>query len=159
MINSHVKDVRASAVAVVSDKPDIANARVEFENGTVANLTASRISANKMRKLRMFAKDNYLSIDMFKRSAEHFVLAQLDDTTSHPEYLAALQHEPTGRKIMFRQYQYPERDMLTDEIQSFVSAITTDTPVPVGGIDAAKALKLALKIEAIAMENFNRMTT
>ena len=96
VVKSPVQDVHASAVAVISDKPDIANARIEFANGTVANLTASRISVKKMRKLRLFAKDNYLSVDFLKMTGEHFVLAPLDDTKSYDGYFCALQHEPTG---------------------------------------------------------------
>lgn len=157
VVKSPVKEVRASAVAVISDKPDIANARIEFANGTVANLTASRISVNKMRKLRFFAKDNYLSVDLLKKSGEHFVLAPLDDTTSYNGYFSALQHEPTGRKIMFRQLQYTDYDMLTEEIRSFVEAIVEDKEVRVGGEEASAALRLARQIERIAMDNVSRI--
>ena len=157
VVKSRVREVRASAVPVISDKPDIANARIEFENGTVANLTASRISANKMRKLRFFAKDNYLSIDLQKRTGEHFVLAPLDDTASYRDYFPALQHEPTGRKIMFRQLQSPESDMLTEEIRSFVEAISLDREVAVGGEAAVEALRLARQIEQAATEHASRV--
>ncbi len=157
VVKSEVKEVHSSAVAVVSDQPDIANARIEFANGTVANLTASRISVNKMRKLRLFAKDNYLSVDFLKKSGEHFVLAPLDDSKSYPGYFCALQHEPTGRKIMFRQLSYTDYDMLTAEISSFVQAIALDRPVAVNGYEATAALALAEKIETIAMENLSRI--
>lgn len=158
IVKSQVREVHASAVAVVSEKPDIANARIEFANGTVANLTASRISVKKMRKLRLFAKDNYLSVDFLKMSGEHFVLAPLDDTKSYEGYFSALQHEPTGRKIMFRQLSYPSYDMLTEEIRSFVDAVTQDQAVRVDGREATAALALANRIEAIAMDKLNRMT-
>jgi predicted dehydrogenase len=157
VVKSPVREVHASAVAVISEQPDIANARIEFANGTVANLTASRISVQKMRKLRLFAKDNYLSIDLLKKSGEHFVLAPLDDTESYAGYFSALQHEPTGRKIMFRQLQYADYDMLTEEIRAFVDAIIHDGVIRVGGREATQALKLANQIEAIALENIRRM--
>jgi predicted dehydrogenase len=157
VVKSPVQDVHASAVAVVSDKPDIANARIEFANGTVANLTASRISVKKMRKLRLFSKDNYLSVDFLKMTGEHFVLAPLNDTKSYDGYFCALQHEPTGRKIMFRQLAYPAYDMLTAEISSFVDAVMLDKPVRVNGTEATAALALAKRIETIAMDNLNRI--
>ena len=158
-VNSPVREVRASAVAVISNMPDIANARIEFENGTVANLTASRISVQKMRKLRFFARDNYLSLDLLNKTGEHFVLAQLNEMALRPGYLPALQHEATGRKIMFRQLSYPDYDMLTAEISSFVDCVLTNAPVRISGEDATAALALAKKIEATAMENLNRIFT
>jgi predicted dehydrogenase len=157
VVKSPVQGVHASAVAVISDQPDIANARIEFANGTVANLTASRISVNKMRKLRLFAKDNYLSVDFLKKTGEHFVLAPLADTKSYEGYFPALQHEPTGRKIMFRQLSYADYDMLTAEISSFVDAIVHDSLVRVDGNAATEALVLAKWIESIAMDNLNRI--
>ncbi len=155
-VKAPVREVRASAVAVISDMPDIANARVEFANGTVANLTASRISVQKMRKLRFFARDNYLSLDLLNKTGEHFVLAQLKEST-RPGYLPALQHEATGRKIMFRQLSYPDFDMLTAEISAFVDSVINDTAVRISGEDATAALTLAKRIEQTAMENLNRI--
>ncbi len=156
-VKSPVREVRASAVAVISDMPDIANARIEFANGTVANLTASRISVQKMRKLRFFARDNYLSLDLLNKTGEHFVLAQLKESTHRTGYLPALQHEATGRKIMFRHLSYPDYDMLTAEISSFVESVINNTPVRITGEDATAALGLAKRIEQTAMENLNRI--
>ncbi len=157
VVQSPVKEVRASAVAVISEMPDIANARIEFENGTVANLTASRISVQKMRKLRFFAKDNYLSVDMLKKSGEHFVLAPLNEAAPREGYFPMLQHEPTGRRILFRQLTYGDYDMLTAEIASFVDSVLDDQPVRIGGPEATAALKLAKQIEATALEHLNRV--
>ena len=156
-VKSPVREVRASAVAVISEMPDIANARIEFENGTVANLTASRISVQKMRKLRFFARDNYLSLDLLNKTGEHFVLAQLKESMPRPGYMPVLQHEGTGRKIMFRQLSYPDYDMLTAEIAAFVDCIISDSAVRISGEDATAALILAKRIEQTAMENLNRM--
>lgn len=157
VVKSPVKEVRASAVAVISDMPDIANARIEFDNGTVANLTASRISVQKMRKLRFFAKDNYLSVDLLKKSGEHFVLAPLNDATPREGYFPMLQHEATGRKILFRQLAYVDFDMLTAEIAAFVDSVLDNLPVRIDGAEATAALRLAKHIEATALENLNRI--
>lgn len=159
LVPAPVQEVRASAVAVVSDMPDIANARIEFANGTVANLTASRISVQKMRKLRFFAKDNYLSVDMLKKSGEHFVLAPLAEAQPREGYFPMLQHEPTGRRILFRQLSYADYDMLTAEIDAFVDAVRNDRPVRIGGREGTAALALAKQIEAAALESLNRIRT
>lgn len=156
-VNSPVKEVRASAVAVISDKPDIANARLEFANGTVANLTASRISVQKMRKLRFFARDNYLSFDLLNKSGEHFLLAQLQESAPRTGYMPVLQHEATGRKIMFKQLSYPDHDMLTAEIADFINAIIQDRPVRVSGESGTEALRVAKMIETTALESLTKI--
>jgi predicted dehydrogenase len=155
-VASPVKSIHASAVAVVSDCPDIANARLEFENGTVANLTASRISVNKMRKLRLFARDHYLSIDLLKKSGEHFLLTQPGHDSAPEGYFTAVDYSQTGRKILFRSLQYPDIDMLTSEISSFIDAVLNDREVAVTAEDATRALIVAKLIESIADENLNR---
>src|SRR5439155_16691569 len=77
VVKSPVKKVSASGVAVVSDTPDIANARIEFDNGCVANLTASRISMKNMRKSRFFQRDAYISVDFYKKKTEVIRLKEL----------------------------------------------------------------------------------
>ncbi len=157
LVKSEVKEVHASAVAVISDKPDIANARLEFVNGAVANLTASRISVNKMRKLRLFARDNYLSIDFLKKKGEHFLLAQEGDQTPKDGYFSLSQYEPTGRKILVGAVDYPDDDALSAEIRSFAASINSDRPVAVDGIAATKALAVAIQIESVAREGLDRI--
>ena len=87
VIKSKVKNVSASGVAVVSETPDIANARIEFENGAVANLTASRISLKNMRKLRFFQKEAYISVDFFTKKVE---VVKMKDAPEEPEEFALL---------------------------------------------------------------------
>ena len=77
VVKSKVKDVNASGISVISDTPDIANARIEFENGCVANVTASRISMKNMRKSRFFQKDAYISVDFLEKKSENQKKAQL----------------------------------------------------------------------------------
>ena len=87
VVKSTVKKISTSGVAVVSDTPDIANARIEFDNGCVANLTASRISLKNMRKSRFFQRDAYISVDFFKRSTE---VVRLKEVEGDPDPLAVL---------------------------------------------------------------------
>ncbi|MCK4857524.1 MAG: Gfo/Idh/MocA family oxidoreductase [candidate division Zixibacteria bacterium] len=159
LVDAEVTEVHASAVAVISDKPDIANARLRFANGTVANLTASRISVQKMRKLRLFARDNYVSIDFLQKKGEHFLLAETDATDIPDGYFSAAEYAPTGRRILFGALSYPDCDMLTEEIKSFVDAVQNDRPVVVSGREATAALKVALQIEKSAREGLDRVVT
>src|SRR5436853_2497900 len=79
LVKSDVKQISASGVAVMTDTPDIANVRIEFHNGCVANLTSSRISMKKMRKIRLFQKDAYIGIDFLEKKTEIIKLKQADD--------------------------------------------------------------------------------
>lgn len=157
LVQSEIAELHASAVAVISDKPDIANARLEFQNGSVANLTASRISVQKMRKLRLFARDNYISIDFLKRTGEHFRLAATGDHSTPQGYLNLAEYEPTKRRILVAQHSYPEVDMLTEEIKSFAAAVRGESPPAVSGGDATKALAIATEIDRVAREGLARV--
>ena len=99
LVDSKVVQIDASGVSVVTDNIDIANVRLGFENGAVANVTASRISLKKMRKFRMFQKDKYISLDFDKGSADIFMLTNKDDSSL--EGLSVGEIEGTGKKIVY----------------------------------------------------------
>jgi len=126
-VNANVVEIRAVGVPVVSDKIDIANVRLEFENGCVANLTASRISGKGMRKIRFFQKDAYFSLDYTKKE---LVIVK--------------------RKQDFLPFSYEclhfEGDQLKEEIISFIKAIKDNKPPVVSAQDGRRALALALDI-------------
>jgi predicted dehydrogenase len=86
LVKSDVKHISASGVAVMTDTPDIANVRIEFNNGCVANLTSSRISMKKMRKIRLFQPNSYIGIDFLEKKAEIIKLKQLEDTNVFSRY-------------------------------------------------------------------------
>ncbi len=157
LVKSEVTALHAAAVAVISDKPDIANARLEFANGSVANLTASRISIKQMRKLRLFARDNYVSIDFLKRRGEHFRLAASGDDQPPPGYLSLAEYEPTRRRIMIAHQDYPQVDMLTEELKAFAGAVRRESPLLVSGAEATRALAVAVEIERVAHEGLARV--
>lgn len=144
LVGSPVREVRASGVSVVSDTIDIANARVEFANGCVANLTASRISQRPMRKMRLFQQDSYISIDFAKPSVEIFSIADADafqgDVTS---LLGAIDLGTKHRAISFAQPPLPQVNALARELESFVEAIRGGTPPPVTAAEGAEALRVA----------------
>lgn len=141
LVNSRPQSVEAMGVAVISQEEDIANARIGFENGCVANLTASRISAKSMRKLRIFQKDSYLSLDFIQKSVEVYRLLP-SQRKENGERIFDLDGKSLIRRIITDQ----GIDPLREELSSFLSAIASRNPPPVSGKDGLKALRLALKI-------------
>jgi predicted dehydrogenase len=151
LVRSPIVEVRASGVAVVTDTVDIANARIEFENGCVANLTASRISQNPLRKMRLFRRDAYISIDFAKPGVEVFRLTDEGAPTSGiaipaSMLLGDIGGGARGRSIVYEQPKLEEVNAIAREHEEFVLAIRSGTPPPVTGEEAAAALKIAEEI-------------
>ncbi len=146
--------VHANGVGVISDHVDIATTRIEFADGMVANVTASRISLKRMRKLRMFGENEYISLDMNKGTCE-FVGATPDGETvpDDVQYLGALDIGTRHRGIFMRTTEAPEDDAMRLELTAFCNAITTGTTPVVSGEDGLKALKLAETIVKVINEN------
>lgn len=145
IVKSKVKHISASGVAVISDTPDIANARLEFENGCVANLTASRISLKKMRKARFFQKDAYISVDFLTKKCE---VVKMKDAPEHPgDFDMVLQNaEGVRKQIYFDNPKVENNNSILDELEAFALAITTNTTPVVTLHDGTEALRVATKI-------------
>lgn len=145
VVDSEVKDIQASGVSVISKSPDIANARIAFENGCVANLTASRISLKNMRKSRFFQRDAYISVDFLERKVE---VVRMKDAPEVPgEFDMVLQNAEGDRKqIYFENPEIPSNNPILDELESLADAIEHDRKVPVSLKDGARALDVALQI-------------
>ena len=144
LVKSEVKNVNASGVAVVSDNLDIANARIEFENGAVANVTASRISQKKMRKMRMFQRDAYISLDFQTGVSEVFRLVAPDQMPQNP-YMAFGEMGVGDKKkvVVYEQPEFKEVNALKMELESFVQTIGNGGQPVVSGRDGLKALRVA----------------
>jgi predicted dehydrogenase len=147
VVNSEVADIRASGVSVISNSPDIANARIAFENGCVANLTASRISLKNMRKSRFFQRDAYISVDFLERKVE---VVKMKDAPEHPgEFDMVLQNaEGVKKQIYFENPDIIKNNPILDELEALATAIEEDTPTPVPLEQGARALDVALKVIA-----------
>ena len=150
LVDSPVAEIRASGVAVVSDTIDIANARLEFRNGCVANLTASRISQKQMRKMRLFQRDAYISIDFAKPAVEIFnitdaVAGGVPDPTL---LLGAIELGTKKRSIYYEQLNLPTVNAIGMEQEEFVTAIRDGSPPPVTAQEGANALMIAEQIVA-----------
>ncbi len=145
LVKSEVKSIHASGVAVVSKTPDIANARIEFENGCVANLTTSRISMKAMRKSRFFQRDAYISVDFLEKKAE---VIRMKEAPENPSAFDMIIENAEGEKnqILFEYPNIQPNNAILDELESFADAITQDKNVEVSLQDGTEALKVALKI-------------
>ena len=143
-VNSPVVDIQASAVAVISDNVDIANARLTFANGAVANLTASRISLQPMRKLRIFQKSGYYSLDLAKKQADIYRLADKENNSAEGMRLPL---GKSGHDILYLKKTDTGQDMLGAELEAFLTCIIEDKPMAVSLEDAAEALRIALEVE------------
>jgi predicted dehydrogenase len=147
-VKSPVVRLDASGVAIISDTPDIANARIVFENGCVANVTASRISRKKMRKMRLFQEDAYLSLDFVEGKTEVYRLAEPGETGPLAFELGQIEKGSKPRKILYQQPTAPEANALKMELELFINAVLENKPAPVTGEDGVRALELAHDILA-----------
>jgi predicted dehydrogenase len=134
IVNSEIQEIHAFGIPVVSGKIDIANVRILFSNGTVANLNASRISNESLRIIRIIQPDNCISIDYGRRKIN------ISRFTGNEKYAADFS------PIIYQEDEFPDSDPLADQIRSFVEAIKTKTEPKVTGLDGKKALEVALSI-------------
>lgn len=144
IVQSPVRRVSASGVSVLSHTPDIANARLEFENGCVANLTASRISLKQMRKMRLFQPNAYISLDFLDKQAQVIRLFEQDDPGLPPTENLMEFDTPAGRKWL--QMQMPDPvpvNAIQRELETFAEAILNDTQPVVTLRDGVEALRVA----------------
>ncbi len=147
VVKADIKRISASGVAVVSDTPDIANARIEFNNGCVANLTTSRISMKNMRKTRMFQKDAYVSVDFLDKKVEIIRIKDVDKNADDPFAMILDLGEGKGEKqIIFDKPEVQSINAIKTELESFYHAIVNDKTPPVTIIDGYQALDVAYKI-------------
>ncbi|MGX1929108.1 Gfo/Idh/MocA family protein [Flagellimonas sp. 2504JD4-2] len=145
VVGSEVKRINASGVSVISKSPDIANARIEFENGCVANLTSSRISLKNMRKSRFFQRDAYISVDFLEKKVE---VVKMKDAPKNPGDFDMILQNAEGEKkqIYFENPEIRINNAILDELETFADAINNDTEPVVTLEQGTKALKVALQI-------------
>ena len=142
-VKSNVKQISSSSVSVISDSPDIANARIEFENGCVANLTASRVSLKNMRKTRFFQLGKYISIDFLNKESE---VVEIDDESSGIPVMTLELNNGKQKRIYFNKPTILENNAILDELDSFANSIKNNTKPKVDIADGHNALEIALRI-------------
>src|SRR6201985_73698 len=143
LVKSEVKSSSASGAAVMTETPDIASVRIEFNNGCVANLTSSRISMKKMRKMRLFQKDAYIGIDFLNKKSEVIKLKTPQDV----DVFAFDIETPNGKKtIALSNPAVPEVNAIRMELEKFCEAILSNTPILVSEVDGFRAMDIAHQI-------------
>jgi predicted dehydrogenase len=143
IVKSHVKKIHASGVAVMTEKPDIANVRIEFENGCVANLTSSRISMKKMRKMRLFQKDAYIAIDFLEKKSEVIKMKGPEDA----DLFSFDIETPQGtRTLAIDNPRVAGDNAIRKELTAFRDSILLDRPTIVSEWDGFMAMDVAHRI-------------
>ena len=145
MIDSKVKDIKANGVSIISNNPDIANARIEFENGCVANVTTSRISMKSMRKCRVFQNNAYISIDFLHKKSEIIKMEELKGEASDFDMIIE-NMDGKKKKIIFEYPEIEENNAILDELNEFAESIINNKPPKVSLEDGTRALTVALEV-------------
>ncbi len=145
VVNSNVKKISANGVSIISDSPDIANARIEFDNGCVANITASRISLKNMRKMRIFQNDAYIALDFLNKKTGIFRLAGPEEPPS-PFGLQLETGNNEKKVIKFETPAIADSNAIQMELELFSQSILNHTEPPVTLLDGYNALKVAYEI-------------
>ena len=143
LVKSNVKSISANGVAVMSDTPDIANVRIEFDNGCVANLTSSRISMKKMRKMRLFQKDAYIGIDFLEKKSEIIKLNAPSDTNV---FTFDIETNSGKKTIAIANPIIKDGNAIKLELEAFYQAIINNTDTPVNILDGFRAMDVAHQI-------------
>ncbi len=143
LVKSNVKSISANGVAVMSDTPDIANVRIEFDNGCVANLTSSRISMKKMRKMRLFQKDAYIGIDFLEKKTEVIKLNSPEDKNV---FTFDIETNNGKKTIAIANPIVEDGNAIKLELQAFKNAIVQNTETPVTVLDGFRAMDVAHQI-------------
>ncbi len=147
VVRSHVRKINASGVPILSSTPDIANARLEFDNGCVANLTASRISMKKMRKSRFFQRDAYIAVDFLDNTLEIIRMRDVDPARINPlSMVIDVGPDKGSRELIIEKPEIKPLNAIQYELEMFALSIINDTPPPVTIIDGYNALEIAHRI-------------
>ena len=148
LVKSKVLDIKANGVAVVSSNIDIANARIEFENGCVANLISSRISMKTIRKMRIFEKNKYTNLNMQNGSIKEYQTYNTESCLENGNNIIKLEGEP-NKFIRYRTPSITQYDALKKELEHFIYSIRNNSKPTTDGVSAIEALSLAIKIQNI----------
>ena len=143
LVKSNVSQISANGVAVMSDTPDIANVRIEFDNGCVANLTSSRISMKKMRKIRLFQKDAYIGIDFLDKKTE---IIRLNTPGDKNVFTFDIDTNNGKKTIAIASPAIADVNAIKMELEAFKIAILQHTEPPVTVLDGFRAMEVAHQI-------------
>ena len=155
LVNSPVKNIRASGVSILSDSVDIANARLRFENGTVASITSSRIARDKVRKIKIFQKDMYVTIDFLLGLTEIYRVLEADQDDPDALETASLEAYGNHKKIVYEKPDINQFDALEMELTNFIQSINGNDKPIVNGQAGRNALDVAVKIHDMILDDIH----
>lgn len=157
LVKSPIQDIRASGVCIVSTTPDIANVRIEFENACVANLTASRISLKNMRKIRVFQRDAYISMDFMEKNAQIIKMYDEDLSNAPTENLIPIETYNGTKHLHLSAPQVEPSNAIQMELYSFGQSVLQNLPTKVDITDGYEALKVAHQINILIEEAMTKI--
>ena len=151
VVQSDIKDIKAKGVKVITNTVDIANARIEFENKCVVNLTASRISQKEMRKMRLFQKDHYITVDFHKCILEEYKVHSKKENIPNNNIIEI--GKENKKYILYKKPKIEKLDALRSELKHFINSIQNNNNPKTDGTSAVYALEVALEIEKLILNN------
>jgi len=155
LVDSPVKNIRASGVSIMTNSIDIANARIRFENGTVASVTSSRVAKDKVRKIKVFQRDLYVTIDFLLGLTEVYRIIDVTSEDSDAILSAPLTGNGTKREIVYDKPAVKNIDALNLELKNFIASVRgTEKPI-VDGLAGRNALDVAVKIHDMILEDLH----
>ncbi|SVA95802.1 uncharacterized protein METZ01_LOCUS148656 [marine metagenome] len=152
-VDSTVKNISATGLSIMTDSVDIAHARIQFKNGTVASLTSSRIAKDKVRKIKVFQKNMYITIDMLLTLSE--VYRVVDKNKSHSKFTAQLDYKGTHREIVYEKPEIQLKDPLQMELENFSDSIKGNSSPIVSGKSGRDVLAVAEHINNLILEDLH----
>ena len=152
-VDSTVKNISATGLSIMTDSVDIAHARIRFKNGTVASLTSSRIAKDKVRKIKIFQKNMYITIDMLLTLSE--VYRVVDKNKSHSKFTAQLDYKGTHREIVYEKPEIQLKDPLQMELENFADSIKGNSSPIVSGKSGRDVLAVAEHINNLILEDLH----
>ncbi|MBO8131361.1 MAG: Gfo/Idh/MocA family oxidoreductase [Candidatus Marinimicrobia bacterium] len=147
IVDSDLIDIKASGAPILTNNIDIANARLEFKNGCIANITASRVSNKRLRKLRIFQINQYISINFLQREAELYWISKSINQDDDIKTLAQIESDGIQKILNYKKFSFPEYNPLKEELLSFINSIVNGETPPVTAEEGRNALEIAIIIE------------
>ena len=154
-VNSPVKHIHASGVSIMTDSVDMANARIRFENGTVASITSSRVAKDRVRKVKVFQQDLYITIDFLIGLTEVYKVMDADQTDPAAIMSAPLESNGKHRQIFYEKPEIKKQDAMKMELENFVKSVQGKSKPIVDGLAGRNALDVAIQIHDKILEDLH----
>ena len=153
-VSSAIKDIKATGISIMTNSVDIANARISFENGCVANLTSSRVAKDRVRKMKLFQQDLYITVDLLMSLTEVYKAVDQNNNNIKTIMSAPLESNGHNRQILYEKPKIVKNDALKMELKNFLAAVKKEEEPIVDGEAGRRALDLAIKIQNKILESF-----